>query len=421
MTKIPVKNVLKYLSGSVVSQLLLIFAIPLLGSYYSSADVGVLSFILSVASPIGNVSTLAYHRAIMLPNNAKEIVHMYYLSNIISLLGTLLALVIIAFIVFLDWGKSYLLFIPLIAFALIYSSTCRDLAIKLDLINIASIAQVLCAITITGFIFLGGFLKLGAIALTISYLGGYLIGCFFIVYHLRKAKKIEVLDYALLKSLMREYKQFPMYQMPAYFINNINVEIPSYFIRYFYGYEALGNYFMAARIVNKPLSLISDNISGFVNKHLSEIRSENVKKETRRIVFSIFGLCCIFYIFYAIFGKTLFFLVLPKDHWGTAFLFSNIIIISAVVSSSLTHFSSGLLVLKKNNLFLIWEIVTFLTAIFFLGLTRHHNILQFLWLFVTTVILRYLVLWGLFEKENLSVIYQWFVKKKGKAVCRVFL
>lgn len=246
-------------------------------------------------------------------------------------------------------------------------------------------------------IFLGFFLKVSFWSLILSYIIANIISAFFIIYKINLQLKLININFNKYFSMIKKYKTFPLYHMPANFINTLNAEMPTFFIKAFFGAEVLGNFFIASKIVNKPISIVSEAVNGIIYKNLTEIKIERLKNRMNKIVFSILLLTSFFTVVYLSFGRFIFNLLFDLKVWRLAYSFSNILIFAAAISAALSHYSSGLLVYKKNFYFLVWEIFTAILLFIVFNLSSSLTSVNFMWIYFLVITVRYIFLAILFN------------------------
>jgi O-antigen/teichoic acid export membrane protein len=370
---------------------------PIIGLIYLPYEIGVLSLVLSIASPIGNISTFSFNKAIMLPDSEDEYISLFNISIITSFLICLFGQFFLFFL-YLFWSiEYYFLIIPLLSFSITFFSACKDLAIKKNQYKLVSFSMLINSIITVVFIFSGFFLKASFWALILSYIIANIISTIFIIYKIRLQLKLINIDFNKYLRIIKKYKTFPLYKMPANFINTLNAEMPTFFIKAFFGTEVLGNFFIASKIVNKPISIVSEAVNGIIYKNLSETKIERLKNQMNKIVFLILLFTSFFTVVYLSFGRFIFNLIFDINVWKFAYSFSNILIFAAAISAALSHYSSGLLVYRKNFYFLIWEIFTTILLFIVFNLSSSLTSINFMWMYLIVVTIRYLFLAILFN------------------------
>ncbi|QWT85704.1 hypothetical protein KBP46_20035 [Chryseobacterium sp. PCH239] len=89
------RKIISFLGSNILSQLILLIAVPLTGRIYSDYEIGVLSFILSISAPLAYFYTLSYNKAIMLPAKSEEYGMLYAVSIFLSITISLISFFVI--------------------------------------------------------------------------------------------------------------------------------------------------------------------------------------------------------------------------------------------------------------------------------------------------------------------------------------
>lgn len=390
-------NIIYLLSSNVLSQVILVLAMPMIGLIYLPFEIGILSLVLAIASPISNVSTFSFNKAIMLPESEDEYVSLYNISIFLSFFVCLFGQIILYLLNLLFKIENYFFIIPLLAFSITFFSASKDLSIKKNQYIAVSFSMLINSIITVVFIFSGFFLKISFWALILAYIIANIISSIYIINKIKIKFNTKKINYKKHISIAKNYKTFPLYQMPANFINTLNAEMPTFFIKAYFGTEVLGNYFIASKIVNKPISLVSEAINGIIYKKLSETKIERLNKRMNKLVFILFLVTSFFSVIYLFFGEYFFNLLFDIKKWSLAYSFSNILIFATAISAALSHYSSGLLVYRKNFYFLVWEIFTTLVLLVVFYLSSSFTSIHFMWMYLLVVSIRYVFLAGLFN------------------------
>lgn len=316
-------------AGNISAQLLALLTAPIITRLYSPSDFGAMSVVTSIISVVSIVACLRYERAIMLPKNDSEAIHILHLCLISTGLITFLAILLIAtFKPFIDHHLSHSIggliwFVPVGVllfgirepFSLWFSR-------KKDFILVAKsrfLLSLWAALTklVSAWIF-------GASAFWL--VGGNMIGLLGGVFPMlnrhygRKSYKIfEGYSRTDIIAVARKYKNFPIYSSWTGFIHSFSENIPVFFLLYLFSPVVVGYYGLAYNILCRPVGLISDSIAkvlfqkiAFSNAHDQPL-GETFKKSTGGL--AIIGVIPLTLLTY--WGPELFSFVFG-DNWQTA-------------------------------------------------------------------------------------------------------
>jgi len=338
----------------------------------------------------------------MLPDSEGEYISLFNISIFLSFIICLFGQIILFFLNLFCTIENYVFIIPLLAFSIIFFSASKELSIKKNQFFVVSFSMLINSIVTVIFILLGFFFKISFWALILSYVFGNIISAIYIINRINIKLRVRKINFKKHISIAKKYKTFPLYQMPANFINTLNAEMPTFFIKAFFGTEVLGNYFVASKIVNKPISLVSEAVNGIIYKNLSETKIDKLKGRMNKIVFLLLLVTSFFSVIYLFFGEFFFNLLFDLKKWGLAYSFSNILIFATAISAALSHYSSGLLVYRKNFYFLVWEIFTTIVLLVVFYLSSSLTTINFMWMYLLVVSMRYVFLACLFNSVKRS-------------------
>ena len=118
-------NVLKLVTGKVLSQTILLLTMPILSRLYSPADFGIYQLFISVTAIVIVIASLRYEMAILLPKKEKEAATLVALSIIIVFIISFISFIVFIFVIlysiynklFNDHIISYLEFLLVIILA----------------------------------------------------------------------------------------------------------------------------------------------------------------------------------------------------------------------------------------------------------------------------------------------------------------
>lgn len=73
-----------------------------------------------------------------------------------------------------------------------------------------------------------------------------------------------------LKTIIQKHRRFIILSTPTSLLSTLSAELPNYLIKNFFSLELLGNYVVANRLLKKPVSLVSESISKALHPILAE-------------------------------------------------------------------------------------------------------------------------------------------------------
>ncbi|HQU70716.1 MAG TPA: oligosaccharide flippase family protein [Calditrichia bacterium] len=277
------KNVLKLLSGTVLSSAISFLALPVITRLYSEADLGLFQAFNSIILILGGIASLKYELTIVLPKAEEEANHAVVLSLIVTLLFSAVS-----------W----------VAFALFREPLFRFMEIE-QLIPYANI--IVLGILGYGILQITRFMLMrdkafgplarnnvyqsvaqhgGSIALGLR--GGSFSGLFYafiagtlipsLMVGITYFRRIPRPDWKRLKSLAWQYRKFPIFNTSNVFLNNFSLELPVFMMAVYFDEATIGLYSLAMRLLVVPLNLLGTSVSRVYFQAASEAYNESPGK-----------------------------------------------------------------------------------------------------------------------------------------------
>lgn len=115
-------------------------------------------------------------------------------------------------------------------------------------------------------------------------IGGLVVALLFMIFFSRKAFIRPSIDKAF--SLIKKYRDFPLFNMPSTFINVLSLQILVVFIGVYYTKSDLGFFSLANMVVLAPVALISQSISDIFFQKVVENYNEANYQKTRLVFYN---------------------------------------------------------------------------------------------------------------------------------------
>ncbi|QMT16757.1 oligosaccharide flippase family protein [Planococcus maritimus] len=314
-------NILKLLTGTMISQIINIAASPILSRLFSPAEFGISTMFQSITSIMLIVCTLKLDSAVMIPKSeilAKRLLKSSLFYTSIFSLGTILTLSVLSILNISILGFENTLFIVLLLSLMVLftgtNSSYTNWANRQRDYKIMMWVPIVNTGTATLINVLLGYLDFKTYGLIIGIVSGQFITASILLF----LYKIPDVD-TKLKYTTKKYSQFPLYQMPSLLLNTISVQVAIFAFYFFYNDTITGWYSMAQRILLMPLTILGSAIAQIYYKEAVALfhHDKSLKKLTERIVYSSY--LVIFLPMYIImcFGESLFSSFFGED-WGEA-------------------------------------------------------------------------------------------------------
>jgi len=258
------KNILIVMSGTAIAQIISYALSPIISRLFTPEDFGVFGSFTAVAGIVGTLVTLDYSQASILPKEKAEAINLYVLSFISTCL--------ISFIVFsfsiikpsvfynLTKARGFLLLVLFFTTLIItgINDASQAWAVRSKAFKRTSASQVFRSVGSSSSRVLFGIFKAGAVGLIISnILANIMASINLIQVVIPDLKSLRNhINLNKIKSLAKEYIDFPLYSASQNLINAISSGIPVLLISKFYGLSAAGSYAFGINLLQAPMSLV---------------------------------------------------------------------------------------------------------------------------------------------------------------------
>lgn len=306
------KNSFTLFSGATIGQLIPFLAGPLLAYLYSPADFGFFALMSTTAGIVSVISTGSFEYAIV---NAEEedVDDLVSLASLLSVVLSFISAVIIFSILITsrslanDHLKWVWMMVPLFIF---FQGLMNTLNYRMN--RQAKYGYMAKGKVIRDFVMVVSQLFLGLLNIRWGLLPGVTFGQIaangFLLSKFKEIRKINVrVSFARLRETSLKYFRFPLFLMPSLIINELSVQIPIYFLNFFFTATVVGLYALPQKLLNVPVVLIGNSIGQVFFKDASkQIDSpENLRKTTHSLFLMLFYIGVIPFSVVMIFGDSL--------------------------------------------------------------------------------------------------------------------
>jgi O-antigen/teichoic acid export membrane protein len=342
-------------------------------------DFAVLALFTATSLFFGNISTLQYDQAIMLPRERKDAVNLLFLSIFCVLCTTILVFLVVTlckpFLVKLmdnDRIGDWLILIPL---SVLLTGSYRSLnmwASRQKLFKRLALRNISQTSTASGVKLLTGFLKYSNGGLIVGSLAGQLVATTIMARETKVKDNIDVrqISHKRMFSNAKRYKEFPIYTNWQSLTSMIDNTGSKYIISNFFGAAVLGWYSFTFSLLLRPLQLIGSSVSQVFYQNISDKYNNNKElwPTVRKVIFRLLLLSLPIYIPLILWGKEIFAFVFGKM-WQDAGIYAQIMVPWLFAKSLFSPISTIPIVLKKQKqLFMLTLILNLMIpAGFFAG------------------------------------------------------
>ena len=327
-------HIVTLLSGTLISQIIMLVFIPILTRLYSPQEFGTYSLFLIVIGIIGLISSLKYEQAIVLAKSIEDAQALVFLSVLITLGVTLLVSFVLVlfndiFIAYFDELSHVIWVIPigilllgLIQILNAFASREQEyktmskvrVSNSITLVNIQSISKYL-------FEFDG--LILGK--LLADFLSLFLLVKLYIK---KQTIKLKSLSRRRILVNAKRYENFPKYQSFTVFLNQLSQDIPILLLISLYSPEVAGLYALAIRVLQAPVSLIGGSTATVYYQRASKmfVSGQNIYRLYVKTTISLLKLFIVPFVIIFFFGEELFAFLFGEE-WIESGEMSEILIV----------------------------------------------------------------------------------------------
>lgn len=348
--------------GNFISKFVLVIGGLLLAKYYGSSEYGIFSIYLSIMSIFAIVLSLAQEHQIMLEGDEQDINNNFSASGIISAGVTLFSflLVLIPFHISKD-----ILFLGIFSgFIYLFTNNAKFLLAKKKRFKQVSILTVIDSVVSFLFQVVFVFFKIEN-GLVIGSLIGFLTAFFAAIYY--SGAYFVKPDFQRYLANTKKRPEIFKYTYPSTLINALGNNIMPILISLYFADSLLGEYSLAVKIMSVPLLLISSSIATVYYPKAAEINNRgNSRNElfayTRKMSLMNFYIIFALYLLINIAGIPVLKLFFNKN-WEHLGLFIFLMSFGYLTRSLINPISDVLLILKKSNVALVFNIYLFLANI----------------------------------------------------------
>ncbi len=379
------KSVLTLSSGVVVGQIINFLGMPIVGRVYTPEAMGDYTLITSNATIISGVACLGMMTSFMLPEKDEEARGLsrlvaYSTLGITTLLIGALWLCSDFFRIFETTKSSYSLSLIVLWLYIVFytiSNICYAYVNRRKLYKVMFWNPIITAGINVGASILFGWFGWGFLGYTAAHILSFGANIIHLTCYANAFEKVTDKEYKPL-ALLKSYRRFPVYQMPANLISNLGTQLPVQMIERLYSSHSLGMYSMALRILSLPVTLLATPVNRVFFREASERynKGEDIGEFSFNILKTNIKIAILPIALLVIFGEWIFSVFLGTQ-WYEAGMFAAIMGLWQLLQFCSSCLSGSFVLIRKNKIEL------------FLAIARLAvNILLFLFcrIFITNVL-----------------------------------
>ena len=310
-----IQNVMTLSIGTVIAQLIPILASLILARLYTPDDYGNWGVFSSYAAIFTVIICGKYEYAILRPKRLIDAFHLCILSILIGGIVSFVLYVVLILFFLLDFDYitsiKGILWLPLYVFISGLLQVFINYANREEQYKIIAFSSILrSCIQAVSRIFLGlmeirGGLIVGAM---LGFWGGNI--CFIRTFPFIKI--LRHISWNKVKKLMKEYKKFPIYEVPSGLLNVMSTNIPLLLLSYFFVKEYVGYFSMAITVLYMPISFIGIALGQVFYKKACVWNKEQIAGLAIKIFRLTFFIGAVPVLLLTLFGNNVFVFLLGK-------------------------------------------------------------------------------------------------------------
>ena len=362
-----------FIASSAAVQFLPLISAPIIARLYSPEAFGAYAVFYALAAIIGSSASLALQNVILLEDSETSAAHATLLSlSVAMIVSTGIALVLFCTpINWLIWsfGSKAVTITPWLPITIMVSSSYLSIYtwfIRKDCYSLLARNKVILGVS-TMLIQIGiGLMQLEAIGFVIANLIGYGLAIMLLLSKFRTDINQTQHGFSFLsaKAQFRKHIDLPLFTVPAGLINTLSSQLPELMINKLFGAHMLGQYSLANRMVNMPLSFFASSVQDiFRQKASAENRETGNCKSTFQSFLIIMLIASVMLLVpVVLFVPTLFPIVFGQQWDESGQIIRAMVFLLAVrfVSSPLSYVW---IIKGKQKMDLLWQIGLLIVSI----------------------------------------------------------
>lgn len=325
------KNIVTLMTGSAIAQAIPILISPILTRIYTPDEFGIFALYMAFISIGASIVTAKYETAILLPKKEENAKYLVYISSIFALFFSLLF-----FIVYMLFSEKFnnffkvendvFYFVPFGIFLFaIYAILLQWANRKKEYKNMNK-NRLIQSSSISIFQVLTGILNKISFGLIVSDVMGRVIAVLLILNRVLQQVKLENFSLKKTISLIKRYKKFPKYEMPATVLNITSYELVYIIIPIYFSSVTAGLYFLVFRVLMTPIGFIGSAITEvFKNRAIEDLNKYNsCRRIYKKIFLLLFSIGIFPLLIVTIWGQSIFSFIFGEE-WKEAGLYAQIL------------------------------------------------------------------------------------------------
>jgi O-antigen/teichoic acid export membrane protein len=363
------KNTITLMIGSVIAQAIPILISPILTRIYTPEEFGIFALYMAFISIGASIVTAKYETAILLPKKEENAKYLVYVSSIFALFFSLLFLIVYAvfdkeFNDFFKVTNRVFYFVPFGIFLFANYAILLQWANRKKEYNNMNKNRLIQSSSISIFQVLIGLFNKISFGLILSDVIGRIIAILFILRRVLKQIKLATFSFKKAISLIKRYKKFPKYEMPATVLNITSYELVYIIIPIYFSSITAGLYFLVFRVLMTPISFIGTAITEvFKNRAIEDLNKYgSCRTIYKKIFLLLFSIGVFPLLIVSVWGQSIFSFIFGEE-WKEAGLYAQILAPLALLRLISSPLSYLFIIREKLELDLLIQCIFFILSI----------------------------------------------------------
>lgn len=375
------RNIITLMTGTTIAQAMPILISPILTRIYSPDEFGIFALYMAFISIGATIATGKYDMAIILPKKNENAKYLVYISIFFTLFFS-----IIVYIIYLSFSRkinnllniesefNYLYFIPVGIFLFALYNILLQWMNRQKEYKLMTKNRFIQASSIAMFQLIIGFLKRVSLGLILADIIGRILAILLIFKSVFSQVKIQKFSIRKVIYLIKRYKKFPKWEMPATVLNITSFQMPYLFIPIVFSSVISGFYFLVFRVLMMPIGLIGNAIlEVFKNRAIEDFKKYNSCKEIYEKIFLLLFLIGLTpTIILVLFGQELFSFVFGEP-WREAGIYAQILAPLALLRLVSAPLSFVFFIREKLELDLLIQFIFLVLVLTSLGVSYFYQ------------------------------------------------
>ncbi len=356
------RNIFTMITGAFVAQLILILGSLAITRIYKPEDLGLIALFLSLVNIVSVISTGQFEHSIILPKRNKDAYNLIFYTCFLVLVvcGVCFILILpfkaeISNFLNQDNFDIWLYFLPIMVVLNAFFYVFRAWLIRKKKFNRITKGTVLKSVILNAIIITGGLYVANPIFFLIGNLAAQFSETVYLYIKIEKTKTD--LSVVNAKVLLKEYKNFPTFLLPAELINTYTSQNPIILLNLFFGASTVGFFSLTQRVLGLPIKLISNTTREVFKQRATEEFNNygNCRKsfgETFKLLFFVSLVPAIILYFLS---PVLFSFFFGSD-WVISGLYAKYLLIMFCFQFSVSPLSYVLFIRNKQKYDMYWQI-----------------------------------------------------------------